>query len=319
MEWLRWHHGTVTDPKFQAVSRRSRQPVAVVLAVWACLLERASQEDERGSIEGFDCESMDIMLGVDDGSCCAVIAAMEDKGLICQGTIANWRKRQPKREDPTNADRQQAFRDRKRNAQSQENQHDNVTVTHGNASVTQDNARLDKIREEENIINTPPISPPRGEGVNKYPADFLQFWAVYPRKTGKDAALKSWRRRKDKPPTDELIRIVAEQKTWPQWTKDGGEYIPHASTWLNQGRWADELPTLPARASPPVQHLTPYQQQRKYQEELAAFALAANRDLEHGDSTTNFGGIGDHCHALPASCDPQGNGDFDRGVGKGVP
>lgn len=126
MEWLRWHHGTVTDPKFQAVSRRSGQPVAVVLAVWACLLERASQEGERGSIEGFDCESVDIMLGVNDGACCAVMAAMEDKGLIYQGTIANWRKRQPLTEDSTAAERKRRQRERER--EEKESQH--VTPCH---------------------------------------------------------------------------------------------------------------------------------------------------------------------------------------------
>jgi len=26
-----------------------------------------------------------------------------------------------------------------------------------------------------------------------------------------------------------------------QWTKDNGQYIPHAATWLNGRRWEDEL------------------------------------------------------------------------------
>ncbi|MNH08813.1 hypothetical protein D3C79_682460 [compost metagenome] len=30
------------------------------------------------------------------------------------------------------------------------------------------------------------------------------------------------------------------------WTKDGGQFIPHAATWLNGKRWEDELPTAGA-------------------------------------------------------------------------
>jgi hypothetical protein len=28
--------------------------------------------------------------------------------------------------------------------------------------------------------------------------------------------------------------------TSAEWTKDGGQFIPHPATWLNQKRWEDE-------------------------------------------------------------------------------
>jgi hypothetical protein len=37
-----------------------------------------------------------------------------------------------------------------------------------------------------------------------------------------------------------MLSAVEAQKQTDQWTKDGGQYIPHPSTWLNQGRWEDE-------------------------------------------------------------------------------
>ena len=37
-----------------------------------------------------------------------------------------------------------------------------------------------------------------------------------------------------------LVAAVAAQRTWPEWQRDGGRYIPHPATWLTQGRWADE-------------------------------------------------------------------------------
>lgn len=72
---------------------------------------------------------------------------------------------------------------------------------------------------------------------------FQQFWATYPRKVGKGAALKAWM--KIKPSADlhsRILKAIEEQKNTPQWTRDDGQFIPHPATWLNQGRWDDETP-----------------------------------------------------------------------------
>jgi len=72
-------------------------------------------------------------------------------------------------------------------------------------------------------------------------ARFERFWAEYPRKVGKDAALKEWLRRSpDDALTDRMIAAVHQQRASAQWRKDGGEFIPHPRTWLHQGRWQDE-------------------------------------------------------------------------------
>ena len=34
-----------------------------------------------------------------------------------------------------------------------------------------------------------------------------------------------------------------------QWQRDNGQYIPHPATWLNQGRWDDELTPAGARGT----------------------------------------------------------------------
>lgn len=77
---------------------------------------------------------------------------------------------------------------------------------------------------------------------------FEQFWSVYPRKKGKDAAWREWLRRS---PSDDLatamIQAVERDKASPQWRKDGGEFIPHPRTWLHQGRWQDEADERPIR------------------------------------------------------------------------
>lgn len=71
---------------------------------------------------------------------------------------------------------------------------------------------------------------------------FDQFWFAYPKKVGKDTAKKAFEKRK---PDSALLRLMIEaidrQKESPQWQKDEGQYIPNPATWLNGGRWMDEV------------------------------------------------------------------------------
>jgi len=79
----------------------------------------------------------------------------------------------------------------------------------------------------------PPL-PPKGEL-------FDLFWKAYPKKVGKDAAYKAFAKRKpDEQLVKTMIASVRKQADTEQWKKDGGQFIPHASTWLNEGRWQDE-------------------------------------------------------------------------------
>jgi len=74
---------------------------------------------------------------------------------------------------------------------------------------------------------------------------FDSFWLAYPKKIGKGAALKKYeglRRQGRLPPISDLIAAIENQKTWEQWQKDEGQYIPNPATWLNQGRWEDQPP-----------------------------------------------------------------------------
>lgn len=76
---------------------------------------------------------------------------------------------------------------------------------------------------------------------------FDQFWEVYPKKVGKSAAQKAFSKIEE--PLDVLLPALEQQKFSDQWTRDGGRYIPNPATWLNQGRWQDEV-SPPAAAKP---------------------------------------------------------------------
>jgi uncharacterized protein YdaU (DUF1376 family) len=71
---------------------------------------------------------------------------------------------------------------------------------------------------------------------------FALFWSKYPRKTAKDKAEASWKRLNPSPELeDQIISDVLKRKTSPDWCKEGGQYIPHPTTYLNQKRWEEVI------------------------------------------------------------------------------
>ena len=80
---------------------------------------------------------------------------------------------------------------------------------------------------------------PRGAGVE----GFAEFWKTYPKKVGKDAAEKAWNRKVKTPETIRaILEAVKTQAGSDAWKKDGGQFVPNPATWLNAGRWKDEMP-----------------------------------------------------------------------------
>lgn len=84
-------------------------------------------------------------------------------------------------------------------------------------------------------------------------ARFERFWREYPRKVGKDAAWRWWSNRKpDEDLTAQMLASIGRARHSTDWQKDGGQFIPHPKTWLNQGRWQDEIqPAKPATGALP--------------------------------------------------------------------
>lgn len=73
---------------------------------------------------------------------------------------------------------------------------------------------------------------------------FNDFWRIYPKKVGKDAAWNAWKKRRPSAETTAtVLAALAWQVKQPQWTKDRGQYVPNPATWINRGQWQDEPPT----------------------------------------------------------------------------
>jgi len=74
---------------------------------------------------------------------------------------------------------------------------------------------------------------------------FENFWSIYPRKVSKKKALQAWKKLKpDSELVGKILLAVKKAKISKEWTKDGGQFIPHPATYLNQERWEDKL-TIP--------------------------------------------------------------------------
>lgn len=94
MEWYRAYHGMPNDPKLKVVARRAEQPMALVVAVWVCVLDAASQHDPRG-IVGIDPEELAVVLDLETEAVKAILDALKSKNLLDdKGRVVNWHKRQ---------------------------------------------------------------------------------------------------------------------------------------------------------------------------------------------------------------------------------
>ena len=133
--------------------------------------------------------------------------------------------------DNDNANRQRRFREKQKELALQE-RYESVTKNNESKSIEIDIEKDIDIDIEN--INT--LAQNRYDVSNK----FNTFWSAYPKKVGKEKCLNWFKIHK---PNDELLQkmlttIEAYKKT-KQWSV--AQYIPHPYTWLNQGRWDDEI------------------------------------------------------------------------------
>jgi hypothetical protein len=86
---------------------------------------------------------------------------------------------------------------------------------------------------------------PSTKKVSSYSQSFELFWSEYPRKVGKDAAYKAWQQigKKNKATVTEIMEAIKKQDASAHFVFDGKVCVPNPATWLNQGRWNDEITT----------------------------------------------------------------------------
>ena len=122
--WVRLWAGTTTDPKWQTIARKSGQPRALVIALFAHLMLEANEAEQRGSVSAIDVEDCASAMDCDEDQIVAILDAMEGR-VIADGQLSGWAKRQPAREESdanergalTPAERKRNQRERERNGE----------------------------------------------------------------------------------------------------------------------------------------------------------------------------------------------------------
>ena len=214
-----------------------------------------------------------MLLGIEEGTSQKVFRELEAKGMIVDNKIANWEKRQPKKEDPTNTDRSRKYRAKTKKSRNAM-QRDETNETLCNAiqrDETLGNARKDKnIQDKDQKIKTHVRSAERtsaddahenpdplaenpsedggarekdgGRGI-EYTTEFEEFWSEYPRRVRKKDAFKHWT------PViaigSSAAEIVAAAKAYAaamRYLERAPDKIMHPQTFIMADRWRYWLP-----------------------------------------------------------------------------
>ena len=242
-DWLCWHVGTVTDPKWTVIAKRCNVSRSVVVTLWAFLLERAKVAEVPGNVSGVDFEDAAVALDSPQEQVEAIYQAMIAKGVVHDDTLPKWQTRQHK----TSTQRVQAFRERQ-------------ALEQGNVSR---NAETPTDRQTDRQTESPPVAPQGGQTDGVTPAGkkprqrkasvltgamleaFNAWYEVYPHKVGVADAERKFQVAFMAVKGDVTVLIAATKRYIVSKPPDRAWANP--STWLHQRRWLD----APAEMAPP--------------------------------------------------------------------
>jgi hypothetical protein len=75
----------------------------------------------------------------------------------------------------------------------------------------------------------------------KYPAEFLEWYGIYPRKKAKGDALKAYRAAVKEIDHSELMEKTRKYVRYVEQSEPAMRFVPYPATWLRAARWDDEL------------------------------------------------------------------------------
>lgn len=200
------------------------------------LTEQIMRKTMHGKLDGLIMSK----FKVDENGCYYNVRLEEETEKRSRFTASRRRNLKGTHEDNTDSDTHKDNHKDSHKGKHTDSHKDNDKAIHMNSHK---NTHMDSHMENENeneIEDTNEIEVERKR--NLQTERFDEFWALYPKKVGKGAARKSWARIKpNKELHSKIISAVSEAKKSVQWQRENGRYIPNPATWLNQGRWEDEL------------------------------------------------------------------------------
>lgn len=303
MAWVSAHEGVRDHPKTRALSRKLQcsrhEAIGILVTLWLWGLNNADREGNVMNATADDIADGIMYRGQSTGQTAQEAAEHLMDSLISSGWIDTaedghfilhdwdvwqdqWYKALDKRAKEAERKRKQRQSGDEsgmsigQDAGQSEGQGDGTSEHNRNRNRDRNrNLNPNQNRDPYRDDYSPP-TPLKGEESGVQDKRFDEFWAIYPKKTGKQAAFKSWQRVK---PTAELhsriiAAVTAATKT-EQWQRENGRYIPNPTTWLNQGRWDDEIAEV----------ITEGQQRSNYRQD---YKTAAGQIRKAGSAAPGF-------------------------------
>lgn len=208
--------------------------------------------------------------GMGKNTVAAALRDLEEAGFIDRRQIKDaggqfagteyliHRERQPRPQNGDTVEESESNRDPKSGPRSDQQEHgvnagqsrypkngtpENGQPESGSHKKTNSLEKNNGIEDQEE----PPIVPQGGQA--KDPDRFAEFYGVYPRRVGKIAAERAWKKAVKDVDPQSIIDGAVRFSSWCEATGQEVRFIAHPSTWLNHGRWDDELewPASPQR------------------------------------------------------------------------
>jgi hypothetical protein len=222
--WYRAYEGTASDPKLAEAALIAETSKCVVIACWHAILESCAGTNDHGRYET-TARRIAATLGEKPSLIEAVFCALSEVGMIADGGVCAWSKRQFESDNSTE-------RSRKHRTASR-----NVDATLQQQHATPPDTDTDTDTDKKDIRAVADATRPRADA-------FEAFWKAYPRRSGAnpkapakakfDAAVKSGL------DPGHLIACASAYRTECEELRiAGSEKVAQALTWLSQKRWGD--------------------------------------------------------------------------------
>lgn len=176
---------------------------------------------------------------------------------VYEGKVANGKQGgRPKKEqgEKTEQNQQEPMQTEQNQKEAEETSIKNKNKNKNKEQEQEQDQDQEQEQGQHSTLTYPPKSPQGGRGAGakkEVPRGFELFWEIYPRKEARGEALKAWQALNPslELETDILAHVQKRKDSW-EWTKEGGRYVPHAASFLNQQRWEDEYTLAPPPSAP---------------------------------------------------------------------
>ena len=227
--WFRLYSEIIEDEKLVLLAFEDRWHYVAVL----CLKNKGLLDSEKNKDRLH--RKIAAKLGLSESATSELKRRLMDEKLIdANWQPVGWDERQFKND--SSKDRVRKYRERKNKL----NENNDIDVCNGDVTL-QDRYSNENVTVQETETEADTETEEEKEK-KKDMCDFDVFWSHYPKKVAKKSAKKAWEKLKpDKELQGWIINAVNLAKNTKQWKKDGGDYIPMPSTYLNGRRWEDEI------------------------------------------------------------------------------